>query len=71
MDNQLEIYSSITNEIVNITSHYTEFLSSDTVEPVRNMITIIPNIVKNILDVVLILDVALENKKEPCKLTFC
>lgn len=65
MDNQLEIYSSITNEIVDITSHYTEFLSSDMVEPVRNMITIIPNIVKNILDV------ALENKKGPCKLTPC
>lgn len=57
MDNQLEAYSSVSNEIIDNASHFTEFLSSDTVEPVRNTITIIPNIVKDILDV------ALENKK--------
>jgi hypothetical protein len=57
MDNQLESYPSVTNEIVDNASHFTEFLSSDTVEPVRKTITIIPNIVKDILDV------ALENKK--------
>lgn len=57
MDNQLEAYSSVTSEIVDNANHFTEFLSSDTVEPVRKTITIIPNIVKDILDV------ALENKK--------
>ena len=57
MDNQLEAYSSVSNEIIDNASHFTEFLSSDTVEPVRKTITIIPNIVKDILDV------ALENKK--------
>lgn len=57
MDNQLEIYPSISNEIVDNASHFTEFLSSDTVDPVRNTITVIPNIIKDILDV------ALENKK--------
>ena len=57
MENQLETYPSITNEIVDNASLFTEFLSSDTVEPIRNTITIIPNVVKDILDV------ALENKK--------
>lgn len=57
MDNQLEIYPSISNDIVDNASHFTEFLSSDTVDPVRNTITVIPNIIKDILDV------ALENKK--------
>ena len=57
MDNQLEVYPSISNEIVDNASHFTEFLSSDTVDPVRNTITVIPNIIKDILDV------ALENKK--------
>lgn len=57
MDNQLEIYPSLSNEIVDNASHFTEFLSSDTVDPVRNTITVIPNIIKDILDV------ALENKK--------
>lgn len=57
MNNQLEVYPSVTNEIVDNASRFTEFLSSDIVEPVRNKITIIPNIVKDILDV------ALENKK--------
>lgn len=57
MDNQLKTYPSVANEIVDNASHFTEFLSSDTVEPVRKTITIIPNIVKDILDV------ALENKK--------
>lgn len=57
MDNQLENYPSITNEIVDNASQFTEFLLSDTVEPVRKTINIIPNVVKDILDV------ALENKK--------
>lgn len=57
MDNQLEDYSSVTNEIVDNASQFTDFLTSDAVEPVRNTITIIPNVVKDILDV------ALENKK--------
>lgn len=57
MDNQLESYPSVTAEIVDNATHFTEFLSSDTVEPIRKTINIIPNIVKDILDV------ALENKK--------
>ncbi|WP_124100968.1 hypothetical protein [Ruminococcus sp. Marseille-P6503] len=57
MNNQLEAYPSVTNEIVDNASRFTEFLSSDTLEPVRKKITIIPNIVKDILDV------ALDNKK--------
>lgn len=57
MENQLETYPSVTSEIVDNASLFTDFLSSDTVEPIRETITIIPNIVKDILDV------ALENKR--------
>lgn len=57
MENQLEDYPLISNEIVDNANYFTEFLLSDTVEPVRKTITIIPNIVKDILEVVL------ENKK--------
>lgn len=53
MDNTSVSSSEMTTEIVENASRFTEFLSSETVAPVRKSITIIPNIVADILDVAL------------------
>lgn len=53
MGEQLEVYPSVTDEIVENASRVTEFLSSETIAPVSKGLTIIPNIVKDILDVAL------------------
>lgn len=57
MGEQLEIYPSVTDEIVENASQFTEFLSSETIAPVSKGLTIIPNVVKDILDA------ALQNKQ--------
>lgn len=53
MDNTSVNSSVINTEIVENANRFTEFLSSETVAPVRKSITIIPNIVADILDVAL------------------
>ena len=45
--------SQISEEIVSNAIRFTEFLSSENVVPVRNSISIIPNVVADILDVAL------------------
>ena len=57
MDNQLAMSSEMTTEVIDSAKRFTDFLSSETVSPVRTSITLIPNIVADILNV------ALENKK--------
>lgn len=57
MNNQLISAAQVTEEIAENASRFTEFLASDTVEPVRKTITLIPNVVKDILDI------ALEHKR--------
>lgn len=57
MDNQLAMSSDMTTEVIDNANRFTEFLSSETVAPVRKSITLIPNIIADILYV------ALENKK--------
>ena len=57
MENQLAISSDMTTEVIDNASRFTEFLSSETVAPVRKSLTLIPNIIADILNV------ALENEK--------
>lgn len=57
MGNELEVYPSITDEIVNNACQFTDFLASDAVVPVSKKLTIIPDFVKDILDA------ALQNKQ--------
>lgn len=63
MSNQLETYPSVANEILENAERFKDFLSSETIEPVNKTITIIPNIVKDIIDVVH------ENKRDEIKNT--
>ncbi len=57
MDNQLATSSQVTTEIIDNANQFTDFLSSETVTPIRKSISLIPNIIGDILNV------ALENKK--------
>lgn len=57
MDNQLATLSQVTTEIIDNANQFTDFLSSETVTPIRKSISLIPNIIGDILNV------ALENKK--------
>lgn len=50
MSNQLTT-TDVSTEIINNASSFAEFLASDTIAPIRKSITIIPNIIKDILDV--------------------
>jgi hypothetical protein len=51
MNDELVPYSAV--KVVENASRFAEFLSSDTVAPVRTSITIIPNIVKDFLSIAL------------------
>lgn len=53
MSEQSKFYPEVVNEIVDNASDFTEFLASESIVPIRKNITLIPNIVKDILDVVL------------------
>ena len=53
MNNELVSSTQIATEIAENATRFTEFLSSNTVAPVRKTITIIPNVIKDILDVTL------------------
>ena len=53
MNNELVSSTPTTTEIAENATRFAEFLSSETVTPVRKTITIIPNIIKDILDVTL------------------
>ncbi len=43
--------TDVSTEIINNASSFAEFLASDTIAPIRKTITIIPNVIKDILDV--------------------
>lgn len=53
MSTQLSAPTQLSNEIIDNASQFAEFLSSETIAPIRKTITLIPNVIKDIFDVAL------------------